>query len=86
MLLIKNKIQTSQKSVTKMFKKIQTDQADVNSAMKTWKFDEPRINGDYRMKVLTSQRDTNVMDSPEHVKEMRKILEVVKRKEMENYQ
>ncbi|KAI9128351.1 hypothetical protein K1719_001344 [Acacia pycnantha] len=93
MLLIKNKIQTSKRKATRLFKKLQTviqttftvanptNEEDVNSAMKKSKF-EPR-NNDNQMKVLKSQKEKNNGWSPELEKEMRQILEVVKRKETE---
>ncbi|KAI9127641.1 hypothetical protein K1719_000634 [Acacia pycnantha] len=93
MLLIKNKIQTSKRKETRLFKKLHTyiqttltvanptNGEDVNSAMRKSKF-EPR-NNDNQMKVLKSQKEKNNGWSPELEKEMRQILEVVKRKELE---
>ncbi|KAK4284345.1 hypothetical protein QN277_001191 [Acacia crassicarpa] len=95
MLLIKNKIETSKRKATRLFKKLQTviqttftvanptNGEDVNSAMKKSKF-EPR-NNDNQMKVLKSQKEKNNGWSPELENEMRQILEVVKRKEIEKY-
>ncbi|KAK4284346.1 hypothetical protein QN277_001192 [Acacia crassicarpa] len=47
---------------------------------------EPRTNDDFQMKVLKSQKTTNNGWSPELEKEMREILEVVKRKDIEEYE
>ncbi|KAI9127844.1 hypothetical protein K1719_000837 [Acacia pycnantha] len=47
---------------------------------------EPRTNDDYQIKVLKSHKRTNNGWSPELEKEMREILEVVKRKDLEEYE
>ncbi|KAK4284344.1 hypothetical protein QN277_001190 [Acacia crassicarpa] len=93
LLLIASKGMLLKRKATRLFKKLhsyiqitftvanRTNGEDVNSAMRKSKF-EPR-NNDNQMKVLKSQKEKNNGWSPELEKEMRQILEVVKRKEVE---